>query len=146
MQLVRILNRGFKMLIKEAKIVKRKGKWCVLSHKKDKNGKYRNFGCYDTEKEAKTRLGQIFMFKNKRALLLNIMINAADRIQEKGIIHIADIINQCAEEVATENENETTAIKIMKIVNALEKRKEFKLAEELDAIIPEILDKNIPEE
>lgn len=127
---------------KIARIVKRKGQWCVIGHKKDKSGKYRNFGCYDSEKEAKERLGQIYAFKHKKALLLNIMTTAADRLESKGIIHIADVVDQCTEEIATGNVCDKTAIKLMKVVNLLEKRGEFDLAEQIDSVIPEILDKS----
>lgn len=128
---------------KIARIVKRKGKYCVIGHKRDKSGKYRNFGCYDTEKEAKERLGQIYAFKNKKALLLNIMTIASDRLERKGIIHIADVVDQCTEEIAIGSTNEKTAIKLMKVVNMLEKRGEFELAEQIDSVIPEILDKSL---
>lgn len=125
---------------KEARIVKRKGKYCVVGHRKDKSGKHRNFGCYDSEKEAKERLGQIYAFKHRKALLLNIMTTASDRLEQKGIIHLADVVDQCAEEIAIESANESTAIKIMKVVNLLERRGEYDLAEQLDAVIPEIFD------
>lgn len=131
---------------KVAKIVKRKGKYCVVGHKKDKNGKHRNFGCYDSMEEAKKRLGQIFMFKHKKAFFLNIMTTASDRLENKGIIHIADVINQCTEEFATNVAGEKTAIKLMKVVNLLEKRGEFDIAEQIDSIIPEILDKSLGDE
>lgn len=127
-------------------IVKRKGKYCVVGHKKSKDGKHRNFGCYKSKAEAKKRLGEIFMFKHRKALLLNIMTTASDRLERKGIIHMADVIDKCAEEIATDNAGEPTALKIMKVVNLLERRGEFELAEQLDAVIPEILDKSIDEE
>ena len=127
---------------KEAMIVKRKGKYCVIGHHKDKGGKRRNFGCYDTKDAAKKRLGQIFMFKHKKALLLNIMTIAAERLETKNIIHIADVVDQCTEEIASNVAGEKTAIKLMKVVNLLEKRGEFALAEQIDSVIPEILDKS----
>lgn len=130
------------MINKEARIVKRKGKWCVIGHKKDKSGKYRNFGCFPDKGSAKARLGQIYMFKHKKASMINVMTNASDKLQDKGAYHIADAIIKCAEEVITETLNENTAIALMKIVNILEKKGEFDLAEQLDSIIPEILDKN----
>ena len=42
---------------RKRKIVKENGKWCV----KSKKGK--SLGCYDTEAEAKERLGQVEYFK-----------------------------------------------------------------------------------
>lgn len=42
---------------RKRKIVKEGGKWCV----KSKKGK--SLGCYDTEKEAQERLGQVEHFK-----------------------------------------------------------------------------------
>jgi len=42
-------------------IVKRGGKWCVLS---EKTG--RSFGCYATKKEAAKRLGQVEYFKHAK--------------------------------------------------------------------------------
>lgn len=130
---------------KEAKIVKRNGKYCVIGHKRDKSGKYRNFGCYDSKSEAQKRLGQIQMFKYKKSLLINIMTIASDKLENKGIIHLADVVNQCLEEVAVEKASENTAIKLMKVVNILEKKGEFEVAEQLDSVIPEILEKDIEE-
>ena len=41
--------------------IRKKGsKWCVFSHKTD-----RNMGCYSKKSGAKKRLGQIHYFKNK---------------------------------------------------------------------------------
>ncbi|MDI6892944.1 MAG: hypothetical protein QMD08_08210 [Actinomycetota bacterium] len=45
-------------------IVKRGKEWCVISHRTGKN-----LGCYPTEKEAKERLGQIWAWKRRNALL-----------------------------------------------------------------------------
>lgn len=42
-------------------IVKRKGKWCVLS---EKTG--RSFGCYATKAEAQRRLRQVEYFKHAK--------------------------------------------------------------------------------
>ena len=44
-----------------AKIVKRKGRWCVISEKSK-----RSLGCYDSKKNAVTRLRQVEFFKHKR--------------------------------------------------------------------------------
>lgn len=128
---------------KMAVIVKRKNKWCIRSHKKDKNGKYKMLGCFETKEEAEKHLKQIYFFKNKKALLLNIMTITSDRLERKGIIHIADVVDQCTEEIATGSTNEKTAIKLMKVVNMLEKKGEFELAEQIDSVIPEILDKSL---
>ena len=74
------------------------------------------------------------------------MTTASDRLERKSLIHIADVVDKCAEEIATDAADETTAIKLMKIANMLERRGEFELAEQIDAIIPEILDKSTGEE
>lgn len=42
-------------------IVKRKGKWCVIS---EKTG--RSFGCYGTKAEAANRLRQVEYFKHAK--------------------------------------------------------------------------------
>jgi hypothetical protein len=124
---------------KEARIVKRKGKYCVVGHKKTKGGKYRNFGCYESQAEAKKRLGQIYAFKHKKALLLNIVTSVSDELVNKGIIHLADAVINCGEDIAAEDFSENTAIKFGKVTGLLEKKGEGELAEQLDAIIPEIL-------
>lgn len=124
---------------KEARIVKRKGKYCVIGHKKTKGDKYRNFGCYDSKKEAKKRLGQIYAFKHKKALLLNIITSVSDELENKGIIHLADAVINCGEDIVAEDFSEHIAIKFGKIVGLLEKKGESVLAEQLDAIVPEIL-------
>ncbi|MFA5048472.1 MAG: hypothetical protein WC516_05625 [Patescibacteria group bacterium] len=127
---------------KIAVIVKRKNKWCVLSHKRDKDGKRRGFGCYDSKEKATKRLQQLQFFKHRKAILLNIMTTAVDRLESKGIIHIADVVDLCTEEIAAGAAGEKTAIKLMKVVNLLEKNGEFDLAEQIDFVIPEILDKS----
>lgn len=128
-------------LEKIAIVVKRKNKYCVLSHKKDKNGKRKNFGCYDTKDEANERLQQIHFFKNKKSVLLNIMLFVAGKLEDKNLFHIYDVVNQCAEEIATSSINEGTAIKLMKVANLLENHSEYELADHIDSIIPEILEK-----
>jgi hypothetical protein len=137
------------MIKKEARVVKRKGKFCVISHHhKNKDGKYKSFGCYDTKEEAKKRLQQISAFKYKKALFLNIMTTIADDLNEKGIIHIADALINCAESLVTENLISTLPVKLNKISNLLEKKGESLLAEQVDALIPEFveLEKNAQEE
>jgi len=127
------------MIDKIARIVKKDNKWCVIGHKKDKSGKYRNFGCYDNKEDAKKRLGQIYAFKTKKATILNIMTNASDSIEQKGMIHISDAIIGCAESIAVESSNDNIVIRLGKIVNLLEKKGEIKLSEQLDSLIPDIL-------
>ena len=124
---------------KEAKIVKRKNKWCVIGHKRDKSGKYRNFGCYDTKEEAKKRLGQIHAFKSAKITILNIMTVASDTLEKKGMIHIADAVVKCAESVAVEDSKNDTVIRLAKIVSLLKTKRENKIAEQLDVLIPEVL-------
>ena len=124
---------------KEARIVKRKNKWCVIGHRRDKSGKYRNFGCYDTKEEAKKRLGQIYMFKHKKATIINVMTNAYDTLEKKGIIHIADAIISCAESIALESPKSNIVLRLEKIVNLLNSKGETKVAEQIDFLIPEVL-------
>lgn len=127
------------MFKKEARIVKRKNKYCVISHKKNKQGKYRSFGCYNTKAEAKERLGQIYMFKHKKATLLNVLTTISDELFNKGLIHIADAIVNCAEEIAKEDITNNTTIKIGKLINILDKKGQQQLSEQLGNVIPEIL-------
>lgn len=128
-----------KSIKKEARIVKRKGKWCVIGHKKDKGGKYRNFGCYDSEAKAKERLGQIHGFKRAKTTILNMMTAASDALEKKGMIHIADAVIGCAESVAIEAPKDNIVIRLGKIVGLLQTKGENKIAEQLDALIPEVL-------
>ena len=129
-------------IVKIAKIVKRRGKWCVVSHKKDKNGKYRNMGCYSSKEEATKRLSQIYMFKHKKALLINVMTTTSDQLFDKGFIHLADVVNTCNEEFATGIAGEQTAFKLMKLANILEAKHEFQLAETINGLMVEMLEKN----
>ena len=125
---------------KEAKVVKRKNKYCVVGHKKDpKTGEYRNFGCYDSKEDADKRLQQISMFKQKKALLLNIMTNVSDELERKGNVHIADAIMNCAEVIAVENMANNVVLRLKKIAAILEKKEEQDLSEQIYSIIPGIL-------
>ena len=133
-------------IVKIAVIVKRKNKWCIRSHKKDKDGKYKMLGCFDTKEKAKKHLKQIYFFKHKKAMLLNMMTDVIDKIESKGFYHIADAINICMEAFATNKADEQTAIKLMKIANILEKKGEFELNEQIDSVIPYIFDKSFDED
>jgi hypothetical protein len=124
---------------KIAKIVKRKNKWCVISHRKGKDGKYRNFGCYESKEDAKKRLGQIFMFKHKKAELIDTIIEVSDEINKKGMFHISDVLAGCIEAIALENTQGNTVIKLGKIISLLHKKGELDVAERLDLMLPEIL-------
>lgn len=124
---------------KVAKIVKRKGKYCVVGHKKDKGGKNRNFGCYDTKEEAQKRLGQIYMFKHKKAELLDTIIEVSDELSDKGMFHISDALAGCMEAVALENMENNTVLRLGKIVSILQKKGEAEIAERIDAMLPELL-------
>jgi hypothetical protein len=136
-------------ITKIARIVKRKGKWCVIGHKKTtakkgKKGKksrpkYRNFGCYSSEAEAKKRLGQIYMFKGKKAELLEILIKVSDDLDRRGIIHIADALTGCIQSIASEDSESQSVIKLGKIICLLEKKGESELAETVDALLPDVL-------
>lgn len=46
-------------------ITKRDGKYCLVSKKKDKSGKRRNLGCYDSLEGAKNRERQVQFFKHQ---------------------------------------------------------------------------------
>ena len=124
---------------KEAKIVKRKGKYCVVGHKKDKSGHYRNFGCYDSKEEAKKRLGQIYAFKYKKSEVIDILHEVSGILYDRGIIHIADALVGCIESVVHEDSRDNLAIKLGKIVSLLKKRSETELAEKIDFLLPEVL-------
>ena len=131
-------------IIKIARIVKRKGKWCVIGHKKTKGreGKrrqYRNFGCYKSKDEAKKRLGQIYMFKSKKAELLETLIQVSDQLDKRGIIHIADALTGCIESIASENSENQSVIKLGKIICLLKKKGENELAEAVDNLLPDVL-------
>lgn len=126
-------------IIKEARIVKRKEKYCVIGHKKDKNGKYRNFGCYDTKEEAKERLGQIYMFKNKKSKIVNTLHEISGILYNHGIIHIADELTNCINSVIQEDSNNIIVVKIGKIITLLQKHGEISSSEKLEILLPEIL-------
>jgi len=127
------------MITKTAKIVKRQGKFCVVSHKKDKKGHYRNFGCYDSRAQAKERLAQIHAFKAKKAELLDTIITVADDLVDKNIFHVADALTGCLEAIAQETIQRSTIIKLGKIVSILHKKGENDIADRLDSLLPEIL-------
>ena len=124
---------------KMAKIVKRKGKWCVIGHKKTKKGKYQNFGCYKTRPEAVERLGQIKGFKKRKGEMLDTLIKVSDDLDKRGIIHIADALTGCIESIASEDSESQSVIKLGKIICLLEKKGESELAEIVDALLPDVL-------
>lgn len=131
-------------LVKVAFVRHVKGKgWCVFGHKKTEGGKRRNFGCYDTKEKAKKRLGQIYFFKGRGAL--DGIVEIADALDGKGLLHFADALMECLETVVAVSLGDSGAgysasVKMGKIANLLEKRGELELAERLDGIVPDILD------
>jgi len=128
------------MLIKLARIVKRKGKWCVIGHKKGKGGKHKVFGCYNSKEKAKKRLGQIYFFKSHGAL--DRLLEAADEMDSRGMLHLADAVEACVETVVSMglDDGNPASVRIGKIVSLLEKRGEHDLAEKVDAAVPDIID------
>jgi len=58
-----ILQKPVPQILNET-IVKRGSKWCVISKKKNKEGKHKNLGKYDTKEEAEKRLKQVEYFKH----------------------------------------------------------------------------------
>lgn len=126
-------------LTKEAKIVQRKGKWCVIGHKKDKSGHYRNFGCYSTKEEAKKRLGQIYAFKHKKAEIISALHETSGVLYDRGIIHIADALMGCMNSIVREESKDQLAIRFGKIITLLQKRGENTLSDRLEPLLPEIL-------
>jgi hypothetical protein len=135
------MNKGANF-VKLAFIKKVKGKgWCVFSHKA-KNGKYRNFGCYKTQAEAKKRLGQIYFFKGRGAL--DGMVMAADLLDKKGMLHLSDAVVDCLERIISmalgeETEGHPVSVKLGKVTSLLESKGELELAESLDNMIPDII-------
>ena len=128
-----------KKIIKEAKIVKRKSQYFVISNKKDKNGKHHDFGCYDSKEEAKKRLSQIHTFKTKKAELLDELLKVSDDLDKRGVIHIADALTNCIQSIAFEDPDNQSVIKLGKIICLLDKKGEKELAETIDAMLPDIL-------
>lgn len=126
-------------LTKTAKIVKRKNEWCVIGHKRDKSGKYRNFGCYESKEKAEERLGQIQMFKRKKAAILEGIIEVSDELTSHGLYHLTDVLTSCLEAIATERVEGNTILKMGKIINALQKKGELECAEKIDAMLPDVL-------
>jgi len=129
-------------LVKLAFIRKMKGKWCVYSHKKSKNGKRRNFGCYPTKEEAKKRLGQLYFFKGQGAI--DSMVEIANDLDKKGMLHFAEALMDCLEKITSislgDEMEKRPSITLGKIASLLEKKNELELAQKLDALLPIVLD------
>ena len=131
------------VLIKLAFIQKIKGKWCVLGESKTDKGKHRNFGCYKSKTEAKKRLSQIHFFKGRGAL--DGMIEVADILDRKGMIHLADAIMDClgslvAASLGAESDKHLASVKLGKVASLLDRKGETELADRLDAIMPTMVD------
>jgi len=126
-------------LVKEARIVKRKGKWCVIGHKKDKTGKYRNFGCYDSKEEATKRLGQIYAFKHKKGEVIDTLHQVSGVLYEQGIIHVADALIGCINSIIRGEPKNFVAVKLGKIIALMQKKGQNDLSEQLESLLPEVL-------
>jgi len=126
-------------LIKEARILKRKGKYCVVGHKKNKSGNYHSFGCYNTKEEAEGRLNQVRKFKHIKSSIISTMHEISGVLYERGIIHVADALTNCINCIIQNDSREQIATKLGKIIPLLQKRGEGSLTERLEQLIPEIL-------
>ena len=127
-------------IIKLAFIKKVKDQYCVFSHKKDKNGKRKNFGCYGTRAAAKKRLSQIWFFKKRGTL--DSMVAAADELDRRGLIKTADAVMSCLEELVNDSLNESDnliSLGLGKLIASLETEGEEEVAERLEALLPDIL-------
>lgn len=125
-------------IIKEARIVKRKDKWCIISHKKDKNGHYRNYGCYSSKDAAKKRLGQLYFFKKNG--MIDIIINVANELDKRGKLYLSDKISECLEELLNNYSGELrVSTKFAYIMQELKKEGQLKLNHQIDSIIPDIV-------
>ena len=124
--------------IKQAKIVKRKDKWYILSHRKDKKGHYKNFGCYDTKERAKKRLGQLYFFRKQGTI--DVIINIANELDIKGKLHLSDKVSGCLKELLDNYSGELKISgKFAEIMYELKKEGQLKLNYEIDSIIPDIV-------
>lgn len=124
------------MIEKFAKVVKRKNKWCIQSHK---TGKIIPGTCYDTKEKATKRLQQMSYWKHKKGELLKSLTEISDDVDRLGLLHVADVISNCIEIIANGTLNNQTAIKIGKVVNLLQKKGHQDLSERLDSLLPDIV-------
>ena len=134
-------------ITKMAKIVsrKRKGKTvhCVIGHKKNQKGEYQEFGCYGGKsgrKRAEERLKQVRGFKYSKASILDSMTYVSDALENKGMIHIADAVNNCVEHFISGKPKEECLIGLGKVASLLESKGEMELSERIDALIPNVLE------
>lgn len=131
-------------LIKIAFIRKVKGKgWCVFGHKKTKDGKRRNFGCYDSKEAAKKRLGQIYFFKGRGAL--DGIVEAADKLDRKGMMHLSDALMESLEMIVAASLGDgdpgfSASVKLGRVASLLESKGEHALSDRIDGVIPDVLD------
>jgi hypothetical protein len=131
-------------MIKIAFIRKVKGKgWCVFGHRKTKGGKRRNFGCYKTKEAAKKRLGQIYFFKGRGAL--DGIVEAADLLDRKGMMHLADALMESLEMIVAASLGDaaqgfSASVKLGKVASLLESKGEHVLSDRIDGVIPDVLD------
>jgi len=131
-------------LIKIAFIRKVNGKgWCVFGHRKTKDGKRRNFGCYDSKEAAKKRLGQIYFFKGRGAL--DGIVEAADQLDRKGMMHLSDALIESLEMIVAASLGDgdadfSASVKLGKVASILESKGERMLSDKIDGIIPDVLD------
>lgn len=123
-------------IVKLAKVVKRKNKWCIQSHK---TGKILPGTCYDTKAEATKRLQQIGFWKHKKGALLTALSDVSNEVDKTGLLHMADAITDCIDIVSRNAVDDSAVVRLGKIVNLLQKKSEQELAEQLDALLPEVL-------
>jgi Cu2+-containing amine oxidase len=125
-------------IIKEVKIVEKDHKWYVVSYKKDKKGKYRSFGCYDSEVDAKKRLGQLYFFRKQGTI--DTIISIANELDSKGKLHLSDKVSDCLKELLDNYSGELKiSSKFAHIMSELKKEGQLKLNYQIDSIIPDIV-------
>lgn len=125
-------------LIKHTKIIKRKKQWCIISHCKDKQGNYRNFGYYDTKEEAQKRLGQLYFFRKQGAI--DTIISVANELDKRGKLHLSDKVSECLKELLDNYSGELKISgKFAEIMYDLKREGQLKLNYQIDSLIPDIV-------
>jgi hypothetical protein len=133
------------IITKISRLVQRKKKdgdgleWVLISKSKP----YRILKRFGPRKPSKKRVHEeekrIQYFKHASKEITNKMQDIISNLNKRGIVHIADVLSNCAELVTNGKSQNNNIIRLNRVVSILQSKGEVELAENLDVLIPDIL-------
>jgi hypothetical protein len=117
----------------------KKTEWALVS----KSRPHRILRWFGARKPSKERVHEeekrIQHFKHAAQNIIDEMRYVSNELKNKGIVHIADAIDNCTSYIVYDYPQDENATRISKVITLLQKKGEFNLSDQLDALLPDII-------